>query len=186
MAVTANGSRKSSRVAAKEASKPRESKQRKLKKTMSVAVEAEKKKKKKQPAGPRSQHSHPPYFQMAVEAIASLRERTGSSHRAIAKYIEAHYKGELPSNFKKLLTNQLRILAEKGKLVQVKRSFKLTEELKKSSQVKAVKAASKPPASGNPPAAKKPKPVGQVKAKNVSTKSPKPKAAKKNEGEARR
>jgi histone H1/5 len=178
MAVTANGSRKSSRVAAKEASKPRENKQRKLKKTMSVAVEAEKKK-KKQPAGPRPQHSHPPYFQMAVEAIASLRERMGSSHRAIAKYIEDHYKGELPSNFKKLLTNQLRILAEKGKLVQVKRSFKLTEELKKSSQVKAIKAASKPPPSGNPPAAKKPKPVGQVKVKNVSTKSPKPKAAKK-------
>lgn len=181
MAVTANVSRKSGRVAAKEASKPKESKQPKLKKTMSVDAKSEKK--KKQPAASGSQRSHPPYFQMAVEAIATLRERKGSSRRAIAKYIEAHYKSDLPSNFKKLLTNQLRILSEKGKLVQVKRSFKLTEELKKSSQVKAIKAATKPPAasSGKPVAAKKPKPAepAQAKKQTVSAKSPKPKAAEK-------
>lgn len=178
MAVTANVSRKSGRVAAKEASKPKESKQPKLKKTMSVDAKSEKK--KKQPAASGSQRSHPPYFQMAVEAIATLRERTGSSRRAIAKYIEAHYKSDLPSNFKKLLTNQLRILSEKGKLVQVKRSFKLTEELKKSSQVKAIKAATKPPAasSGKPVAAKKPKPAEPAQ-QTVSAKSPKPKAAEK-------
>lgn len=186
MAVTANVSRKSGRVAAKEASKPRESKQPKLKKTMSVDAKSEKK--KKQPAASGSQRSHPPYFQMAVEAIATLRERTGSSSRAIAKYIEAHYKSDLPSNFKKLLTNQLRILSEKGKLVQVKRSFKLTEELKKSSQVKAIKAATKPPAasSGKPVAAKKPKPAepAQAKKQTVSAKSPKPKAAEKPKAKA--
>lgn len=188
MAVTANVSRKSGRVAAKEASKPRESKQQpKLKKTMSVDAKSEKKK-KKQPAASGSQRAHPPYFQMAVEAIATLRERTGSSRRAIAKYIEAHYKSDLPSNFKKLLTNQLRILSEKGKLVQVKRSFKLTEELKKSSQVKAIKAATKPPAasSGKPVAAKKPKPAepAQAKKQTVSAKSPKPKAAEKPKAKA--
>lgn len=186
MAVTANVSRKSGRVAAKEASKPRESKQPKLKKTMSVDAKSEKK--KKQPAASGSQRSHPPYFQMAVEAIATLRERTGSSSRAIAKYIEAHYKSDLPSNFKKLLTNQLRILSEKGKLVQVKRSFKLTEELKKSSQVKAIKAATKPPAAslGKPVAAKKPKPSepAQAKKQTVSAKSPKPKAAEKPKAKA--
>lgn len=186
MAVTANVSRKSGRVAAKEASKPRESKQPKLKKTMSVDAKSEKK--KKQPAASGSQRSHPPYFQMAVEAIATLRERTGSSRRAIAKYIEAHYKSDLPSNFKKLLTNQLRILSQKGKLVQVKRSFKLTEELKKSSQVKAIKAATKPPAasSGKPVAAKKPKPAepAQAKKQTVSAKSPKPKAAEKPKAKA--
>lgn len=186
MAVTANVSRKSGRVAAKEASKPRESKQPKLKKTMSVDAKSEKK--KKQPAASGSQRSHPPYFQMAVEAIATLRERTGSSSRAIAKYIEAHYKSDLPSNFKKLLTNQLRILSEKGKLVQVKRSFKLTEELKKSSQVKAIKAATKPPAAslGKPVAAKKPKPAEPALAKKqtVSAKSPKPKAAEKPKAKA--
>lgn len=186
MAVTANVSRKSGRVAAKEASKPRESKQPKLKKTMSVDAKSEKK--KKQPAASGSQRSHPPYFQMAVEAIATLRERTGSSSRAIAKYIEAHYKSDLPSNFKKLLTNQLRILSEKGKLVQVKRSFKLTEELKKSSQVKAIKAATKPPAAslGKPVAAKKPKPAepAQAKKQTVSAKSPKPKAAEKPKAKA--
>jgi len=180
MAVTANGSRKSSRVAAKEAFKPRESKQQKPKKTMSVASKVEKK--KKQPAGPRPQQTHPPYFQMAVEAIAVLRERTGSSRRAIAKYIEAHYKNDLPSNFKKLLNNQLRILTEKGKLVQAKHSFKLTEELKKSSQVKIIQAANKPPSSTSvkPSAAKKSKPAEQAQdMKTVSAKSPKTKAAKK-------
>nr|ACG44903.1 hypothetical protein [Zea mays] len=31
--------------------------------------------------------SHPPYFEMIKEAITALKERTGSSSQAIAKYV---------------------------------------------------------------------------------------------------
>eukprot|EP01018_Ginkgo_biloba_P028900 Gb_01763 [translate_table: standard] len=75
-------------------------------------------------------------------AIATLKERSSSSCQAIAKYIEGHYKNGLPSHFKKLLNNQLRSLTEKGKLTQVKGCFELTDDIKKSTAVKAIKATS--------------------------------------------
>ncbi|RWR94236.1 histone H1-like protein [Cinnamomum micranthum f. kanehirae] len=39
---------------------------------------------------------HPPYLKMISEAISSLKERTGSSQQAIAKFIEEKYKTDLP------------------------------------------------------------------------------------------
>jgi histone H1/5 len=76
---------------------------------------------------------------MVKEAIGTLKERTGSSQYAIAKYLEDMYKTGLPANFKKILSIQLRNMTKQGKVYKVKNSFKLSDELKKP--VKAPKAA---------------------------------------------
>lgn len=58
-------------------------------------------------------------------------------------------KYDVPETFQKTLAQQLKALAAKGKLVRVKASFKLSEELKKP--------AAKKPAAKKPVAAKKAK-----------------------------
>ena len=73
--------------------------------------------------------------QMSAEAIGALKDRTGSSQLAIAKWIEGKYAGVLPANFKKQLSLQLKKLSQKGKLVQIKHSYKLSDELKKPAKV---------------------------------------------------
>jgi histone H1/5 len=70
----------------------------------------------------------------------ALNERTGSSVKAIAKYLAANYK--LPENYKKTLGTQLKKLTASGKLVNVKASFKLSDEVKKAKKPKAAKKAS--------------------------------------------
>jgi histone H1/5 len=70
---------------------------------------------------------------MIKEAIAALKDRTGSSSVAIAKYIEEKHGKSLPANFKKMLSVQLRGSAAKGKLVKVKASYKLSDAAKKDS-----------------------------------------------------
>merc|ERR1712144_141633 len=62
----------------------------------------------KKVAGP----AHPPYEKMVKAALVALKDRTGSSTQAIAKYMKANY--DLPENF-----------AKSGKLVKVKASYKL-------------------------------------------------------------
>ncbi|KAJ1272343.1 hypothetical protein BS78_06G194700 [Paspalum vaginatum] len=76
--------------------------------------------------------SHPPYFEMIKEAISALKERTGSSSHAIAKYMEQKHGASLPANYKKMLSIQLRGFAAKGKLVKVKASYKLSDDAKKA------------------------------------------------------
>ncbi|XP_078162606.1 histone H1-like [Carex rostrata] len=102
-------------------------------KSMAKPVKGQKAKAPKAASPP----SHPPYFEMIKGAILALHERTGSSAYAIAKHMEDTYKGKLPANFKKILANQLKGSAAKGKLVKVKSSFKLSETGKK--EVKPVK-----------------------------------------------
>ena len=99
---------------------------------------------------------------MITEAITSLKERTGSSHYAIAAYIRTTYESRLPANFKKTLTVQLRNLAKSGKLTKVKLSFKLSEELKKSMKPKAAK-----PVKSNAPAKR---PIAKPRAAAPTTK----------------
>eukprot|EP00475_Leptophrys_vorax_P042457 TRINITY_DN80032_c0_g1_i1.p1 TRINITY_DN80032_c0_g1~~TRINITY_DN80032_c0_g1_i1.p1 ORF type:complete len:211 (-),score=85.05 TRINITY_DN80032_c0_g1_i1:267-899(-) len=122
--------------------------------------------------------SHPKYIEMVKEAIVALKERTGSSLYAISKFIEQKHP-DLPANWKKTLTVQLRNLAKSGKLVKVKASFKLGNELKhdkapkaktlKKPAVKTVKKAVKPKADVKP-VAKKP----ALKKKQITkAKSPK-------------
>ncbi|KAM0925666.1 hypothetical protein ACQ4PT_004055 [Festuca glaucescens] len=89
--------------------------------------------------------AHPTYFEMIKEAIAALKDRTGSSSVAIAKYIEEKHGKSLPPNFKKMLSVQLRSSAAKGKLVKVKASYKLSDAAKKDlPKAKPAKAAAKP------------------------------------------
>lgn len=72
---------------------------------------------------------------MINEAISSLKERTGSSQYAIAKFIEENQK-DLPPNFKKMLLVQLRKLVAAGKLTKVKNSFKQSPPVKSSAAKK--------------------------------------------------
>lgn len=90
---------------------------------------------------PKKPRAHPPYSKMINEAIMALKERTGSSQIAIAKFIQGKQNPNLPANFKKLLLIQLKKLVASGKLVKVKNSFKLPP---KTTNVKApVKAKEK-------------------------------------------
>ena len=97
---------------------------------------------------------------MIKEAIAALKDRTGSSSVAIAKYMEEKHGKSLPTNFKKILSVQLRGSAAKGKLVKVKASYKLSDAAKKESpkakaKPVAAKAAAKPAKDAAKPKKKK-------------------------------
>ncbi|CAI5478120.1 unnamed protein product [Closterium sp. Yama58-4] len=113
---------------------------------------------------------------MVKEAIVALKERTGSSVPAIAKYI-AQKHPDLPANWKKTLAIQLKNLTKAGKLVKVKASFKLGGELKQAKPVRA--PAKKTPTTvkkvAKPKAASKPRPKAVPKA----VKSAKPSTPKK-------
>eukprot|EP00596_Hydrurales_sp_CCMP1899_P009135 CAMPEP_0119041396 /NCGR_PEP_ID=MMETSP1177-20130426/11854_1 /TAXON_ID=2985 /ORGANISM="Ochromonas sp, Strain CCMP1899" /LENGTH=169 /DNA_ID=CAMNT_0007007411 /DNA_START=34 /DNA_END=543 /DNA_ORIENTATION=- len=123
------------------------------------------------------------YFEMAKEAIASLKERTGSSAQAIKAYIADNHK---EINFQQhLLRGALNKGAESGKLVKVKASFKLAVAEKKIVVAKKAPAAAKvavaKKAAPKKAAVKKTPVKKAVKAKSSSSvkKSPAPKKASK-------
>ncbi len=89
--------------------------------------------------------AHPNYETMAKEAIVALKDRTGSSTIAIAKFIKEKYGKALPDNFKQLLSRYLKKFAESGKLVKVKASYKLgtLKDAPKKKKVVKKKAAPK-------------------------------------------
>merc|ERR1712207_60842 len=108
----------------------------------------------KKVAGP----AHPPYEKMVKAALVALKDRTGSSTQAIAKYMKANY--DLPENFAKSLSRFLKKFVESGKLVKVKASYKLgslkTEPKPKKKKV-VKKKAPKKKAAPKKKVAKKPK-----------------------------
>ncbi|XP_062102542.1 histone H1 [Humulus lupulus] len=124
--------------------------------------------------------SHPPYFQMIKEAVLALKEKSGSSPYAIAKYMEEKHKAVLPANFKKMLGLQLKNSTSKGKLIKIKASYKLSEAGKKEklatkvTKAKAVKktkvAKTKSVAAPKTRATQKPKAEKVKKATNVAKK----------------
>lgn len=116
---------------------------------------------------------------MINEAITALKERTGSSQIAIAKFIEEKQKANLPNNFKKLLLVQLKKLVANGKLVKVKNSFKLPP--KTSSTNAAASVAKKPTAAStkSTTVAKKPKTASTKAASKKATPSSAKPVAKK-------
>ncbi|KAI9082569.1 hypothetical protein K1719_035438 [Acacia pycnantha] len=73
---------------------------------------------------------HPPYFLMISEAISVLKDRTGSSQQAIAKFIEDKHKSLLPPNFRTLLSVQLKKFVKSERLFKVKNSFKISSSEK--------------------------------------------------------
>ena len=99
---------------------------------------------------------------MVQEAIKDLKDRTGSSTVAIAKWVESKYT--LPDTFKKSLSTALKKMTEDGKLVKVKASYKLGAALKAAPKKKVVKKK---------PAAPKKKPATKVTKKKVVKKKPK-------------
>ncbi|KAJ8549099.1 hypothetical protein K7X08_032806 [Anisodus acutangulus] len=99
----------------------------------------------KKTTAPKKPRSHPPYAEMISEAIIVLKERTGSSQVAIAKFIEEKQK-DLPSNFRKLLLIQLKKLVASGKLTKIKGSFKHSPVAGPAKPKKAAAGAAKPKA----------------------------------------
>merc|ERR1712072_737144 len=61
---------------------------------------------------------------MVKAALVALKDRTGSSAQAIAKYMKANFKG-LPDNMPKQLSKFLKRCVENEKLKKVKASYKL-------------------------------------------------------------
>ena len=135
---------------------------------------------KKKPAA-KKPALHPPYADMAVTAIAALKERKGSSKIAIGKYITASYKlgGDLNSV---ALKKALKTGVAKGALIQVKGtgasgSFKVAAVKKAEKKPKAKKA--KKPAAKKPAAKTAKKPAAKKKAATPKKKAtPKKNAAK--------
>ncbi|PRW20429.1 histone H1 [Chlorella sorokiniana] len=114
--------------------------------------------------------AHPAYRDLVFEAIKALKERTGSSRPAIAKYIESHYGSKLPKgtglgDWHKQVGMALKRMEDKGELVKVKASYKLSAAAKKP--------APKKPAAKKP---KAPKAEGEKKKKTPAKKATKPKA----------
>ena len=91
------------------------------------------------------------YFELAKEAIVALKERGGSSGQAIKGYITKTYPA---LNFQQhLLRSALKTGTAKGKLVQVKASWKLAVAEKKTVKKPAAKKPTTPKA--KKPAAEK-------------------------------
>ncbi|KAG5514540.1 hypothetical protein RHGRI_035818 [Rhododendron griersonianum] len=145
-----------------------------------VAVEPKAKKASK----PRNPPLHPPYVEMVTDAIATLKEKSGSSQYAITKFIEEKQK-QLPPNFKKLLLFHLKKLVASGKIVKVKASFKLPSVEKPktatATEGKKVPAKAKAVAAAKPKSVTKAKPAAKAKvaAKPKAVAKPKPKAKEK-------
>merc|ERR1711959_124425 len=102
--------------------------------------------------------AHPPYEKMVKAALVALKDRTGSSTQAIAKYMKANY--DLPENFAKSLSRFLKKFVESGKLVKVKASYKLGSlktEPKPNKKKVAKKKAPKKTTAPKKKVAKKPK-----------------------------
>lgn len=104
---------------------------------------------------------------MIKEAIETLKERSGSSVYAIAKFVEDKQGSNLPPNFKKLLSVQLKKLLASEKLTRVKNSYKL------SAPVKAAEKKPKKPVAEKKEAPKRKRTPAAAEAKE---KKPKKKA----------
>lgn len=161
---------------------------------MSDAKSPKKTATKKVAAKPKVPADHPKYNEMICAAIAALKERSGSSRQAIAKYIKAHYK--VGENFDVHVKMALKRGVTNGSLIQTKGSgasgsFKLAKKEAKPAAPKSKPAAPKKPAAkpavkkpaAKKPAAKKPaakKPAAKKPAaKKTAVKPKKPVAAKK-------
>ncbi|CAA0833889.1 Histone H1.2, partial [Striga hermonthica] len=105
---------------------------------------------------------------MIKDAIVTLKDRTGSSQPAIAKFIEDKQKN-LPANFGKVLLLQLKKLVANDKLVKVKCSFKLpAARPAKPSSLAKKNMKSDTGAKEKKAAVFKPKPKAKPKAKPVA------------------
>ncbi|XWS64187.1 hypothetical protein CRYUN_Cryun06bG0164900 [Craigia yunnanensis] len=100
-------------------------------------------------AGMPQSFNHPPYTDMICEAIGALKEKNGSSKRAIAKYIESAFK-DLPQSHPALLTHHLKRLKNNGILVMVKKSYKLASTARSEASLPDSTPPNPPDASPGP------------------------------------
>ncbi|GFH12281.1 H15 domain-containing protein [Haematococcus lacustris] len=117
---------------------------------------------------------------MIVESITALKERTGSSQPAIKKWIEAKYAKDLPSTWEKILSVQLKRMAQAGVLVKAssaKPKAPKTTQPAKPAGVKKVKTATpkvtKAAAPSKAAASKTKKPAAAKAKKPAAPKAPK-------------
>jgi hypothetical protein len=116
--------------------------------------------------------SHPGVSDAIKTSVAALKERMGSSQAAIEKYIVSN---SLIPNFKRhVLRITLNINTEKGRLVRVKNSWKLSAEERSG---KAPVAVAAKPAVKKVAAPKKAAPVKKAAAPKASPKKAAPKKA---------
>merc|ERR1711887_277434 len=85
--------------------------------------------------------SHPPYATMVQEAIKDLKDRTGSSTVAIAKWVESKYT--LPDTFKKKVVKKKPATATKKKPAAKVTKKKVVKKKPKKVVKKPKKAAPK-------------------------------------------
>ena len=138
--------------------------------------------------------SHPAYKEMIVEALRTLKERSGSSRQKIYQFIQQNYKvGGDEAAIKRHLKVALKRGVQSGAIIQSKGvgasgSFKLPAAAKKPAPKKpvvkkTVKPAAKKPAEKKASAAKKSpakkKPASAKKSASKSPKKPKAKEVKK-------
>merc|ERR1712025_1257559 len=102
-----------------------------------AAAPAKKAAKAKKPA---VKPAHPPFQVMIAAAITALKERGGSSRKAILKYIVANYKIADAAKAQVRVKLAIRKMLAAKKVVPVKGSFKLA----KVEKVKKAKKAKKP------------------------------------------
>merc|ERR1711970_393505 len=89
---------------------------------------------------PAAKPLHPPYAVMIAAAIKALKERGGSSRKAILKYIVANYKVADAAKAQVRVKLAVRKMLAAKKLIQVKASFKLPKAEPKPKKKKAKKA----------------------------------------------
>ena len=125
----------------------------------------------KKTAAPKKVAEHPTYAVMVAAALASLKDRKGSSKQAIEKFVCANYK--VGPKYNGPLKLAIKKGVENGALIQTKGkgasgSFKIA----KVEKVAAKKPAAKKPVAKKP-AAKKPAAKKPAAKKAVVKKSPK-------------
>merc|ERR1712018_76896 len=138
----------------------------------------------KKASKPKAPAAHPKYSVMIAAAITSLKDRTGSSRRAILKYICANYKVDAAKAAVQVRLALKRGVA-KGALKMARASGKGAGSYKvvKAEKPKKVKKAKKPkakkPKKVKKPAAKKAKKPKKAAKKPAAKKAAKKPAAKK-------
>lgn len=156
-----------------------------------VAAAAAKKPKAPRVKKPGSKPSHPPTAQLVNAAICALKERSGSSLKAIKKYIAVNNKVDA-DKLSPFIKKYLRKATANGKLVQTKGkgasgSFRLSAA---SKDEKKKKPAKKPKAvkAKKPKAAKAKKPKSKIapKQKSLKPSKAKPKAPKPKKAQAKK
>ena len=127
---------------------------------------------------PRPPPAHPKYSEMIHDAIAALKERSGSSRQKIGKYIQANFK--VGDGFENHLKMALRRGVANGTLIHTKGigaagSFKnAKKDEKPKKRVAKPKTAKPKPKVAAKPKAKTDKPK-TTKAKSTDKKTSKPK-----------